>query len=149
MMLGIRYAMLETAPEEDMASIRREIALNETADRVWDALRDFQAVDTRVAPGFVTRSVPDGTARVVTFANGTVAREELVDCDDIARRLVYAISNERLTHYNAAVQVFADGNAGCRLVWTVDLLPNEFATYVGQQMDAAIRVMKPALELRE
>jgi hypothetical protein len=113
---------------------------------VWDALRDFQAVDTRVAPGFVKRSESDGTARVVTFANGSVAKEELVDCDDTARRLVYAISNERVKHYNAAVQVFAEGTAHCRLVWTVDMLPNELANYVGQQMDAAVKVMKPTLE---
>jgi hypothetical protein len=132
-----------------MASIRREIALEQTAERVWDALRDFQAVDRRVAPGFVTRSEPDGTTRIITFANGTIAREELVDCDNSGRRLVYAISNERLKHYNAAVQVFADGNARCRLVWTVDLLPNELANYVGQQMDAAVKVMKPTLERTE
>jgi hypothetical protein len=129
-----------------MASIRREIALDQAADRVWDALRDFQAVDRRVAPGFVTRSEPDGTARIITFSNGTIAREELVDCDNSGRRLVYAISNERLKHYNAAVQIFADGNAHCRLVWTVDLLPNELSNYVGQQMDAAVNVMKPTLE---
>ncbi len=129
-----------------MASIRREIALEQTVDRVWDALRDFQAADKRVAPGFITRSEPDGTARIVTFANGAIAREELVDCDNSGRRLVYAISNERVKHYNAAVQVFADGNAHCRLVWTVDLLPNELANYVGQQMDAALNVMKPTLE---
>jgi Polyketide cyclase / dehydrase and lipid transport len=129
-----------------MASIRREIALNQTADRVWDALRDFHAVDRRVAPGFVTRAEPDGTARMITFANGTTAKEELVDCDEAAQRLVYAISNERLKHYNAAVQLFADGHGHCRLVWTVDLLPNELANYVGQQMDAAVKVMKPTLE---
>jgi hypothetical protein len=129
-----------------MASIRREIILDQTADRVWDAVRDFQAVDRRVAPGFITRSEPDGRARVITFASGTIASEELVDCDDTARRLVYAISNERLKHYNAAVQVFADGSAHCRLVWTVDLLPSELAGYVSQQMDAAIKVMKPTLE---
>jgi hypothetical protein len=134
------------AKEESMASIRREIALEQTADRVWEALRDFHAVDRRVAPGFVTRSEPDGTARIITFANGTTAREELVDCDNPGRRLVYAISNERLKHYNAAMQVFADGTAHCRLVWTVDLLPNELANYIGQQMDAAVNVMKPTLE---
>ena len=96
-----------------MASIRKEIGLNQTAERVWEALRDFQTVDRRVAPGFVTRSEPDGTARIVTFANGTTATEELVDCDDTSRRLVYMISNERLKHYSAAVQVFADGEACC------------------------------------
>jgi hypothetical protein len=132
-----------------MASIRREIVLEQTADRVWDALRDFQAADRRVAPGFITRSEPDGTARIVTFANGAIAREELVDCDNSGQRLVYAISNERVKHYNAAVQVFADGNAHCRLVWTVDLLPNELANYVGRQMDAAVNVMKPTLERAE
>ncbi|MFZ1907341.1 MAG: SRPBCC family protein [Steroidobacteraceae bacterium] len=129
-----------------MASILREIALNQSVDRVWDALRDFHAVDRRVAPGFITRSEPDGTARIITFANGSTAKEELVDCDDTARRLVYAISNERLKHYNAAVQVFADGAVHCRLVWTVDVLPNDLAAYVGQQMDAAVKVMKPTLE---
>jgi polyketide cyclase/dehydrase/lipid transport protein len=132
-----------------MASIRKEIALNQTADRVWEALRDFHAVDRRVAPGFVIRSEPDGAARIVTFANGAIATEELVDCDDTSRRLVYMISNERLKHYSAAVQVFADGEACCRLVWTVDLLPNELASYVRQQMDAAVKVMKPTLELAE
>jgi Polyketide cyclase / dehydrase and lipid transport len=129
-----------------MASIRKEIGLNQTADRVWEALRDFHAVDRRVAPGFVIRSEPDGAARIVTFSNGTIATEELVDSDDTSRRLVYMISNERLKHYSAAVQVFADGETRCRLVWTVDLLPNELADHVRQQMDAAVKVMKPTLE---
>jgi hypothetical protein len=138
--------VLEAIQERDMATLRKEIALENSAERVWDALRDFHAVDKRVAPGFVTRSEPDGSARLITFANGTAAREDLVDCDDDAQRLVYAISNERLTHYNAAVQVFADGAARCKFVWTVDLLPNAMASYVGQQMDAAVKVMKPTLE---
>ena len=45
----------------------------------------------------------------MTFANGNVAREVLVDCDDARRRLVYAIASERVSHYNASVQVQADG----------------------------------------
>ena len=57
-----------------MASIRNEIALGAPAERVWDALRDFDNVHTRVAPGFLTDSTMDGDARVVTFANGAVAR---------------------------------------------------------------------------
>ena len=129
-----------------MATIRKEMMLETSAERVWDALSDFHAVDKRVAPGFVTRSEPDGTARLITFANGTSAREELVACDDDARRIVYAIRNERLTHYNAAAQVFADGAKHCKFVWTVDLLPNAMADYVSQQMEAGLKVMKPTLE---
>ena len=129
-----------------MASLRREIILDNQASNVWAALRDFNAVDRRVAPGFVTDSKPDGDARVVTFANGTSAREQLVDLDDKTQRLVYAITSERVKHYNAAVQVFDESGERCRLVWIVDLLPNEIAGYVGAQMDDAVRVMKPTLE---
>jgi hypothetical protein len=129
-----------------MATLRKELELKTPASRAWDALADFHAVDKRVAPGFLTQSQADGDARVVTFANGTVAREMLVSSDDASQRLVYAISNERLKHYNAAVQVFAEGDARCRFVWTVDILPNEMAGYIGTQMDAALQVIKPTLE---
>ncbi|MGY3428373.1 hypothetical protein ACVWZW_008877 [Bradyrhizobium sp. F1.13.4] len=83
----------------------------------------------------------DGDARVVTFANGSVAREMLVDCDDARQRLVYAINNERLKHYSASVQVIAEGEARCRLVWIIDMLPNELAPYVqGQTKDAVAAI---------
>jgi hypothetical protein len=59
-------------------------------------------------PGFVTDTKLDGDARIVTFANGTVAREILVDCDDAKRRLVYAIVSERIKQHSASAQVFAE-----------------------------------------
>ena len=65
-----------------MASIHKEILIDASPDHVWDALRDFGALHTRLVPGFVTDTKLDGDARIVTFANGTVAREILVDCDD-------------------------------------------------------------------
>ena len=65
-----------------MASIHKEIIIDASPDDVWDALRDFGALHTRLVPGFVTDTKLDGDARIVTFANGTVAREILVDCDD-------------------------------------------------------------------
>jgi hypothetical protein len=101
-------------------------------------------VHRRLAPGFVLDARLDGDARIVTFANGTVARELLVDCDDTRRRLVYAVISERVKHYNASVQVLADGDARSRLLWTVDLLPNEIALYVGGQMEQAVLAMTNA-----
>lgn len=129
-----------------MASLRSELALDAPAETVWNAIRDFGAVDKRVAPGFVVACKLEGDARVVTFANGNEAREELVDLDDAGRRLVYAVKSERVQHYNAALQVLSDGEQRSRLIWTIDLLPNDIAPYIRQQMDAATRVMKPALE---
>jgi len=99
-----------------MASLHRDIPINASADSVWTVVRDFGAVQ-KLAPGVVVESRLDGDARIVTFANGNVAREMLVDCDEARRRLVYAIRNERVTHYNASVEIVADG-ANSRLVWT-------------------------------
>ena len=128
-----------------MASIHKDIPLDAHPDDVWSAVRDFGALHTRLVPGFVTDTQLDGDARIVTFANGSVAREQLVDCDEARRRLVYAIKNERMSHYSASVQVLADGDARSRLIWIVDVLPNEIAPYVDAQMDLGALAMQKAL----
>jgi hypothetical protein len=128
-----------------MASIHKDIPIDADPDHVWAAVRDFGAVHLRLAPGFVLDARLDGDARIVTFANGTVANELLVDCDDTRRRLVYAVISERVKHYNASVQVLADGDARSRLVWTVDLLPNGIAPYIAGQMEQAVLAMTKAV----
>jgi hypothetical protein len=128
-----------------MASIHKDFPIDAPADGVWDALRDFGALHTRLAPGFVTDCKLDGEARLVTFANGTTARELLVDCDDERRRLVYAVISERVTQHSASAQVIADGEARCRFVWITDVLPHEIAPYVSAQMNAGAAAMQKAL----
>jgi hypothetical protein len=123
-----------------MASIRKEIPVSASAEATWDAIRDFGAVHERVAPGFVTGLVLEDDARVVTFANGTTARELLVDCDDSARRLVYAIVGGRVRTHSASVTV-ETAPAGCRVIWTTDVLPHELAPYISAQMDEAASIM--------
>jgi hypothetical protein len=129
-----------------MASIHKDIPLNAPAREVWDAVRDFGALHTRLVPGFVLDTKLDGDTRIVHFANGTVARELLVDCDDTKRRLVYAVISERMKQHSASVQVTTDGEARCRLLWTVDVLPHEIAPYIDGQMDLAAAAMQKALE---
>ena len=128
-----------------MASIHKEILLDADPDAVWDAVADFGAVHRRLVPGFVLDAKLDGDARIVTFANGTVARELLVDCDDARRRLVYAVVSERIKQHSASVQVTADGDGRARLIWIVDVLPNEIAPYIDGQMDQAALAMQKAL----
>jgi Polyketide cyclase / dehydrase and lipid transport len=128
-----------------MASIHKDIPLDARPDDVWAAVRDFGAVHQRLAPGFVLDARLDGDARIVSFANGTVARELLVDCDNARRRLVYAVVSERVKQHSASVQVFADGDARSRLVWIVDVLPNEIAPYMNAQMDQAALAMQKKL----
>ena len=131
-----------------MASIHKDIPIDAHPDQVWAAVRDFGAVHTRLAPGFVLDARLDGDARIVTFANGNVAREVLVDCDDARRRLVYAIANERVSHYSASVQVKAEGETRSRLIWTVDVLPNAIAPYIDGQMDLGAQAVQKALARR-
>jgi len=130
-----------------VASIRKEFRLAARAEDVWDAIRDFGAVHKRVAPGFVADCKLDGNARIVTFANGLVARELLVDCNDGLRRLAYAITEGRTAHYNASIQVFPEGD-GCRAVWIIDLLPDDMAGAVSGMADHGVAAMKKTLERR-
>lgn len=129
-----------------MASIRKEILVNAPPARVWDALRDVGALQERVVPRFVVDTRLEDGARVVTFGNGMVARELIVDVDDDARRVVWAVVGGRFTHHNASVQVFPDGDRASRLVWIADLLPNEIAGDIRAMIDQAAVVMKPTLE---
>jgi Polyketide cyclase / dehydrase and lipid transport len=128
-----------------MASIHKDILLDAHPNDGWAAVRDFGGPHRRLVPGFVLDARLDGDARIVTFANGTVARELLVDCDDTRRRLVYAAVSERVKQHSASVQVLADGEARSRLIWIVDVLPNEIAPYIDAQMDQAALAMQKAL----
>jgi hypothetical protein len=88
----------------------------------------------------------DGDARIVTFANGMVVREPIVDIDDTARRLVYSAVGGMSSHYNASMQVFPEGDGRCRLVWIIDLLPHALAPTVSVLAEQATHVMKKTLE---
>jgi len=137
-----------------MATVRKEFKIDATPDQVWAALADFHAVHKRLAPGFVTDSKPagdaTGEARIVTFANGSSAREVLVDLDPQARRLVYAVvGNERLKHHSASAQIFAEPDGHARFVWLADFLPNELKPYIDSQMEQGAEVMRKALGGRD
>src|SRR4051812_16011499 len=91
--------------EVRMPTIRKEIQINAPLARVWDALRDVGALHTRLVPGFVTATRMDGHARVVTFANGMTAREDIVSIDEAQHRVCWAIVGQKFQHYNGAAQV--------------------------------------------
>ena len=129
-----------------MASIHKEIVLDAPPERVWAAIRDVGAVHTRLAKQFVLDTRLDGDSRLVTFANGEVVRERIVDIDDRARRLAYAVVDWRTTHHNASFQVVPDGDARCRLVWITDLLPDTLAELVDGLMEQGCAAMKRTLE---
>jgi carbon monoxide dehydrogenase subunit G len=129
-----------------MASIRRQVPIEARPADVWDAVRDVGAVHKRLAPGFVVDTRLEDGARIVTFGNGFVVRELIVDVDDAVRRLVWAAVGGRLTHHNASMQVFAEGENRSRVVWIADLLPHELAGYVTGLIEQGLGVMKQTLD---
>jgi hypothetical protein len=129
-----------------MASIRREIYIDARPETAWAALRDVGALHHRLVPGFVTDTVLEEGERIVTFGNGMVARELIVDVDDATRRVAWAVvGSELMTHHNASGQVFPDG-AGCRFVWIADLLPDAAAPTVAAMIEQGLGVIRRTLE---
>jgi len=129
-----------------MASVHREIVIARPPAEVWDALADVGALHTRLAPGFVTDCRLEPGARVVTFANGMVARELIVDVDAERRRVAWSAVGGRLSHHNASAQVFAEGDA-TRFVWIADFLPDEHAPAIAAMIDQGMAAMKRHLDI--
>jgi hypothetical protein len=130
-----------------MASVHREIEIARPVGEVWDALADVGALHTRLAPGFVTDCRLEPGARIVSFANGMVARELIVDVDAERRRIAWSVVGGRLSHHNASAQVFGDDAERCRFVWIADFLPDEHAGAIAGMIEHGLAAMKRHLEL--
>ena len=128
-----------------MATVQKVIVTKAKPDAVWDAIRDIGALHTRLVRGFVTDTRIEPGARIVTFANGVTVREPIVTIDEAGRRLVWSAEGGLTTHYNSAVQVFAEGGS-TRVVWTSDFLPDAVATALDAAMEAGARAMKATLD---
>jgi carbon monoxide dehydrogenase subunit G len=129
-----------------MATIHKGIEIERDKEFVWDAIRDVGAIHKRLVPGFVVDCRLEGDSRIVTFANGMVVRELIVDVDDETCRHSWSARGAPLTHHNASIQVFPDGYDKCRVVWIADLLPNEVAEAIGEMIQHGLNTMKQTLE---
>jgi uncharacterized protein YndB with AHSA1/START domain len=129
-----------------MASIRIETLIDARPEEVWSALRDWGALQKRLAPGFATDARLDGGDRIVTFFNGSVLREILVDLEGETRRLAWSMVDGPYTHHNAVAQVSDEGTDRTRFTWIADLLPNELAARTTELMGHGSAVIKQTLE---
>ncbi|GAB3465086.1 SRPBCC family protein [Actinophytocola sediminis] len=128
-----------------MASVHREVVVESSAEDAWEVIGDFAEGPSRMAPGFVLDTQAEADCRVVTFADGTVVRERRVSVDHDTRRIVYAVLDGDVQHDNASMQVLADGERRCRLVWIRDVLPDELATPMAEAMTHGLEVIRRTL----
>ena len=131
-----------------MSTLHKEIHIDARPEAIWDAARDVGALHTRLVPGFVVETQLEGNARIVTFGNGMVVRELIVSIDDQRRRLAWTAVGGRTTHYNAVLEVLAD-RSGTRVVWTIDLLPDEMAGPIAAMQEIGLSAMKKTFEGRK
>ena len=131
-----------------MASIHRDILIDDTPENVWAAVREFGEVHRRLAPGFVTDTRVEGDVRIVTFASGVVVYELIVDVDDEARRIAYAVVGGSLEpeHHHASMQVRRDAENRSRFVWTIDVKPDSLGEPIAEMVDQGLRVIKRTLD---
>ncbi|MBQ0865705.1 SRPBCC family protein [Streptomyces smyrnaeus] len=131
-----------------MAHIHKEFLVESAPDDVWAAVRDVGDIHRRLAPGLVTDTHLEADTRIVTFANGVVVHELLVDIDDEARRVAYAVVGGSLAprHHHASMQVFADGEKHSRFVWITDVTPYDLAGPIAEMVNQGALVMKRTLE---
>jgi hypothetical protein len=129
-----------------MASIHREIRVHRDPGAVWDAIRDVGAIHRRLVPGFVVNCRLEGESRYLTFANGLTIREIIVDVDDRRLRHSWSARGAPFTHHNASIQVFAEGDDSCRLVWIADVMPHEIAGEIAGMIEQGLNTMKATLE---
>jgi hypothetical protein len=132
-----------------IATIVQDIVIESSAENVWDAVRDVEAVHKRLIPGYVLDARMDGDTRYLTVPGGAVIRELIVSIDDGLRRLAYsAVEGFKipLTHHHASFLVIPEGADRCRLVWTTDVLPHDMAEQVRPRVVRGSQVMKETLE---
>jgi hypothetical protein len=130
-----------------MASIHSEKVVQVPAGEAWRALRDI-ANPHHVFAGVLTDARLEGDVRTVTFANGMVAQERIVDVDDWDRRLAYTVVGDMFEHHSASMQIVPEGAHRCRFVWTTDLLPDEAAKTVAPLVEQGAQALVRNLETR-
>ena len=106
-----------------MASIWWEEPIGTPADTAWQALRRTDQAHCLFSPVLVDGKM-EGDVREVTFSNGMIVQERIIDVDDQRRRLVYTVL-DTFEHHSASMQIVPVDEETCRFVWITDFLPAE------------------------
>lgn len=121
----------------DVGSVRRHVFIDAPAERVWDLVGDparlaewFPITGCEVAG---QENSPSGspTIRWITLASGLRFEERIVTLDHDLRRFQYSIVNNPIVKSHlGTVDVIADGDERCLVVYSTDLDPEVMALVV-------------------
>ena len=130
-----------------MSAIWWEETIAVPAEIAWASLRRVDLAHELFAPVLVDGSI-SGEVRTVTFANGMVVRERIVDVDEARRRISYAVLDGVFEHHNASMQIVPVDAESCRFVWITDFLPAEKADMVKPLVEQGSKALAGNIERR-
>jgi Polyketide cyclase / dehydrase and lipid transport len=129
-----------------MASIRKEIVIDTGVEPAWAALRRVSEPHTLFTPVLTNARMADDV-RTVSFANGMIVRERILDVDDERRRVAYVVLDAPgLTYHHASMEIAIAGPGRCAFVWITDFLPSEAAASLQPLIDQGADALKRNLE---
>lgn len=128
-----------------MSTLHEDIHISAPAAEVWAAVRDVGRPHERITPGVLVDASFDGSVRTVTFSDGFVARERIVDVDDEEMRVAYAVIDGPFEHHHASMQVIDHRDGTSSIVWRTDLLPPELVPVVAPLVEAGAVAMQHTL----
>ena len=135
-----------------MSSVRETIVIDRNIAHVWAAVRAYEALHVKLAPGLVTNTelVPGSNppVRRVTFADGLVLDEMIVTVDDSMKRLVWSIQSDTVRHHNGALELNTLTPNRTEVIWTADVLPDALAQPFAKIMKQGLAVMRSTLEIK-
>jgi hypothetical protein len=132
-----------------MASIHQQTTVEIDADTAWAAIRQVGEAHTLFAP-VLTAARLHGDTRTVTFANGMVVRERILDVDDERKRVAYTVlDGAGMAYHHASMQIVEAGAGRSQFVWVTDFLPAELAETLTPLIEQGTRALKRNLEARQ
>jgi hypothetical protein len=129
-----------------MTTLRKEIIIDISADKVWSRLRDVQKTH-ELFSGVLVDSRVNGDIRTVIFANGMQVDERIVTIDDDLMRIAYAVQGDQFVEHAASMEIAAVNKQQCRFIWISDFLPDANSALVAPLMEQGCVALKHVLEI--
>ena len=127
-----------------MASVRRQLIFDRSADDVWAVIGDPSTIHTWF-PGMADSTV-DGTTRVITTVTGLPMREEILTNDPIQRRFQYRVTSPIFTSHLGTIDVFDLGDDRSLVSYSTDAEPGALAVMIGGATGNALHELRRQLE---
>ena len=127
-----------------MASVRRQLIFDRSADDVWAVIGDPATIHTWF-PGMADSTV-DGTTRMITTVTGMAMPEEIVTNDPIQRRFQYRVTSPIFTNHLGTIDVFDLGDGRSLVSYSTDAEPDALALMIGGAAGNALHELSRQLQ---